>query len=185
MPKEERLIVKERLWWPLYDRVAYAAAGQVNMDFFAVPRGQAAKTYADTNMWTGSVLPTGKAHRTHALRIALAPDVKIVDAQKIFKDAWLIVRLNDDLVIAERAELFTAGCGLQAMSNITAAATEYQVSNGTPSAKHIQSLGDEPLDWDNESNVEISLNWPAAQAISVAVKIVIYMDGYLVRGKVG
>lgn len=180
----EKLLVKERLWYPLYDRVEYAAAGQTKLDFFSVPRGQNSKTYADTNMWTGAVLPTGKAHRTHAIRIVTDPQITIDEAQKAFKDCWLIVRLNDALVIAERAELFTAGCGLQVFSNIAAAATEYQVTNGVPAAKHIQSLGDEPLEWDNEDNVEVSMNWPAAQAIANARKFTIYLDGYLIRTKV-
>lgn len=178
------VMVKERLWWPLYDRVEYAAAGQVSLDFFAVPRGQAGKTFADTNMWVGSILPPGKSHRIHAIRIVPTPDIIIDDAQKVFKDAYLIVRLNDSLVVAERAELFTAGCGLHAMSNITPAATEYQVSNGIPSAKEIQSLGEEPLEFGSEDNLEVNLNWPAAQAIAAARKFVIYLDGYLLRGKV-
>lgn len=182
--KREMYAVKERLWYPLYDRQTYVAAGQTNLPYFAVPKGQASKTYADTNMWTGAVLPTGKSHRTHAIRLVLQSDILITDAQKIFKDAYLLMKLNDTLVVAERAELFGAGCGLQVFSNITAAATEFQVTNGTPSAKHIQSLGDEPIEWNNRDNIEVSLNWPAVQAIAADMKIVIYLDGYLVRDKI-
>ncbi|MGZ7265373.1 hypothetical protein ACXWP3_09695, partial [Streptococcus pyogenes] len=34
----------------LYDYQAYAAAGQTNLTFFALPVGQSSKTLSDTNM---------------------------------------------------------------------------------------------------------------------------------------
>lgn len=47
----------EVIWQPLYDFQAYAAAGFTAQRFFAVPAGQAGKTFDDTNLETASVLP--------------------------------------------------------------------------------------------------------------------------------
>lgn len=47
----------EVIWQPLYDIQTYAAAGFTNQQFFAVPQGQAGKTFDDTNMETAAVLP--------------------------------------------------------------------------------------------------------------------------------
>lgn len=47
----------EVIWQPLYDLQTYAAAGFTSQRFFAVPAGQAGKTFDDTNLETASVLP--------------------------------------------------------------------------------------------------------------------------------
>ena len=69
--RTQRAELPEDLWQPLYDRVNYAAAGQSNLSFYSIPRGQSAtlisptgtaaaknKTYRDTNMDNASVVPT-------------------------------------------------------------------------------------------------------------------------------
>lgn len=171
-----------RRWQPIYDRVTYVQAGQLEMPFFVVPKGQAAKSLSDTNMKTTSVLPQGKAHATHALRIIPAPNVKIADWQKVMLDAILVLNLDNEDILELPAIAFSAGCGINAMSNITAASTEYQVNHGTPSAKQIQSLGQEPIEWDNEGLLRVSLKWPALQTIDVDTKIWVFLDGYLTKG---
>ncbi len=68
--RTQRAELPEDLWQPLYDRVNYAAAGQSQLSFFSVPRGQSAtlitdqtggsktKTFRDTNMENANVVPT-------------------------------------------------------------------------------------------------------------------------------
>lgn len=171
-----------RRWQPIYDRVTYIAAGQLEMPYFVEPKGTSNKTLSDTNMKTTSVLPQGKAHATHALRIVPAPNVKIVDWQKVMLNAILVLNLDDEDILELPAIVFSAGCGIDAMSNITAASTEYQVNHGTPSAKQIQSLGQEPIEWDNSGLLRVSLKWPAVQVVSADIDIWILLDGYLTKG---
>lgn len=74
--RTQRSELPEDLWQPLFDRVNYAAAGQSQCSFFAVPRGQSAtllstfatpqtwstasksKTFRDTNIENSNVVPT-------------------------------------------------------------------------------------------------------------------------------
>lgn len=60
--------VKDAVFNPLYDYTTYAAAGQLNLTFFALQKGQGAtshpggagpKTIADTNMQQSGSLPAG------------------------------------------------------------------------------------------------------------------------------
>lgn len=176
--------LKVRRWYPIYDRVTYVTAGQTELQFFVnqIGAGTPAKTKADTNMKTSEVLPQGKSHATHALRLILPTDITIDDAQKILKDCILTLNINDEEIMVVPAILFAAGCGIDAMSNITPAATEKQVNNGGPLAKQIQSLGKEPLEWDNKGTLKVNLEWPALQPISADKKIEILLDGYLTKG---
>lgn len=69
--RTQRAELPEDLWQPLYDRANYAAAGQSQLAFFTIPRGQSAtlisptgtaaaktKTFRDTNMDNAGVVPT-------------------------------------------------------------------------------------------------------------------------------
>ncbi len=47
----------EVIWGPLFDTQVYPNAGFTNLQFFAVPQGQAGKTFDDTNMEVAAVLP--------------------------------------------------------------------------------------------------------------------------------
>ena len=46
----------EVVWYPIYDFQVYPAAGFSSLNFFAVPEGQASKTFDDTNMELGGAL---------------------------------------------------------------------------------------------------------------------------------
>jgi hypothetical protein len=100
--RTQRAELPEDLWQPLYDRANYAAAGQSQMAFFTVPRGQSAtlispsgtaaaktKTFRDTNMDNSSVVPTklykfvgasiGYIHNTNTLSTNADDRAKIRD----------------------------------------------------------------------------------------------------------
>lgn len=47
----------EVIWYPIYDFQTYPAAGFTTLNFFATPEGAGGKTFDDTNMEVGSVLP--------------------------------------------------------------------------------------------------------------------------------
>mgnify|MGYP000960570814 FL=1 len=55
--------VVEAIRQPIYDTVTYAAAGQTNLTFFALPIGQGGKTKVDTNMTTAGSLPAPRTDR--------------------------------------------------------------------------------------------------------------------------
>lgn len=72
----------DAIWYPLYDSVAYAAAGQLTSTFFSVPIGQGAttapgaagpKTEADTNMTNAGLLPKGNRFYCMGVELKLVP----------------------------------------------------------------------------------------------------------------
>jgi hypothetical protein len=72
----------DAIWYPLYDSVAYAAAGQLNLTFFSVPIGQGttsapgatgAKTEADTNLTNAGLLPKGNRFYCMGIEFKFVP----------------------------------------------------------------------------------------------------------------
>lgn len=74
--------VADAIWSPLYDYQAYAAAGALALQFFAVPQGQGttsalnatgAKTLADTNMQVAGQLPRGNRFLAVGIEVEFWP----------------------------------------------------------------------------------------------------------------
>ena len=73
---------QDAIYAPLYDSVAYAAAGQLQLTFFALPIGQGttsapgatgAKTEADTNLTNAGLLPKGNRFYCTGLEFTFLP----------------------------------------------------------------------------------------------------------------
>lgn len=71
----------ELVRWELYDRQAYAAAGQTQLTFFALPVGQGGKTFDDTNLNLAGQLPTNQIFMTETIEIDFFPTTPSVAAQ--------------------------------------------------------------------------------------------------------
>lgn len=64
---------KEYVRQTLYDIQTYAAAGQTQLLFFQIPKGQSSKTIADTNMESAGALPMPKIFWAESLEILFFP----------------------------------------------------------------------------------------------------------------
>src|SRR5208283_5710573 len=63
----------EALQWNLFDTLQYVAAGQTQLQFFQVPKGQAGKTFAQTNMTIAGSLPAPQSFLIQTIELYLIP----------------------------------------------------------------------------------------------------------------
>ncbi|HYM34705.1 MAG TPA: hypothetical protein VET48_04865 [Steroidobacteraceae bacterium] len=72
----------DAIWYPIYDSVTYAAAGQTNLTFFSLPIGQGtttapgatgAKTEADTNLTNAGLFPKGNRFYMMGIEFKFVP----------------------------------------------------------------------------------------------------------------
>jgi hypothetical protein len=63
----------EAIKWSLYDSLTYAAAGQSQLQFFQVPKGQSGKTYANTNMTAAGALPSPQSFLIQTIELSFFP----------------------------------------------------------------------------------------------------------------
>lgn len=63
-----------------YDFTTYAAAGQTELQFFQIQKGQGGKTIEDTNMTSGGQLPQPQHFLVESIEIYLYPGVDPVNA---------------------------------------------------------------------------------------------------------
>lgn len=81
----QKYVVNKPGWelvkWELYDRQAYAAAGQSQLTFFALPVGQGGKTFDDTNLNLAGQLPTNQLFMVETIEIDFFPTTPTVAAQ--------------------------------------------------------------------------------------------------------
>src|SRR6266481_3756473 len=73
---------QDAIYAPLYDSAVYAAAGQLQLNFFSLPIGQGttsapgatgAKTEADTNLSNAGLLPKGNRFYCTGVELTLWP----------------------------------------------------------------------------------------------------------------
>lgn len=78
----------EVIYQPLYDFQVYPTAGFTERAFFAVPEGQAGKTFDDTNMSTAAVLPVPINMAVADVEIWFFPGNAISATGAIVADNW-------------------------------------------------------------------------------------------------
>jgi hypothetical protein len=190
----------EVLKQPLYDYQAYAAAGQAQLTFFALPQGQGGKTLADTNMEAAGQLPNPKRFLIRGIEIQFFPgtlfpsgapatastiDGFTNDVWEVFSSAaWLELYIGSKAYVQAPLNMFPpvnrlAGWAGMSDGNVLAALgfnrTSYASASGTPFAM------DPPLILEPTQNFKVTLNWPAAVAITNAGRIGIHLKGLLYR----
>lgn len=74
--------VVEAIRQPLYDTVAYAAAGQTTLTFFALPIGQGGKTKVDTNMTNAGMLPAPQNFLVTSIHLEFKPGASLTPASQ-------------------------------------------------------------------------------------------------------
>lgn len=189
----------------LYDFTTYAAAGQTQLTFFALPVGQSSKTLSDTNMTLAGQLPANQEFLVQSIEVLFLPTVPAVaaanpsafGAQAVaahVNDAYLVSRTgNLNFNIGSKSYLqesplgrFPAKTGLEvraALSDVSTAGANFQSriafarSVGRP---YLLSPAD--LRLVSTQNFSVTLNWPeGVQAITNPGRIGVILDGILYR----
>jgi len=189
----------------LYDYQAYAAAGQTNLSFFALPVGQSSKTLSDTNMTLAGQLPKNQEFLVTSIEVWFVPTTPTVAAampsffgaqaaQVIINDSYIVGRAgNLNLTIGAKPYLQEAPLGRfpakayfdmsAALSDATTAAAALQTRTGYGRwAGRPYLLDPAPLLLPENQNFSVTLNWPeGVQAISNPGRIGVILDGILYR----
>lgn len=181
----------------LYDFQAYAQAGQTQLQFFNIPKGQSSKTLADTNMTTAGALPAPQSFLIQSIEIYFfpagdpsilnsgSPIENINDVYDVAKSGWLELFIGSKPYLDEAPLLkFPPQCGLTGWAAIGGNATPSGVDSRIIS---YASFGGPiydmrpPILLVPTQNFTVTLNWPTAVAISAAARIGINMQGILYR----
>jgi len=189
----------------LYDYQAYAAAGQTNLTFFALPVGQSNKTLSDTNMTLAGQLPKNQEFLIQSIEVFFSPTTPTVAAQmpaafgaqaiaQIINDSYIVGRAgNLTLTIGSKPYLQEAPLGRfpqkaaftvdGALADVTTAGASLQSRlafgqwRGRP-----YLLDPAPLLLPENQNFSVSLAWPeGVQAITNPGRIGVILDGILYR----
>lgn len=184
----------------LYDTLAYAQAGQTQLQFFQTPKGQNGKTIADTNMTTAGSLPSPQSFLVETVELFFFPggnpsnesaaNVPAVstftnDVYKFYKQGGSLEFFIGSKAYLNEAPLlkFPPRCGLGGFTSSSDAASTGTTSTSTGYASAggpIYEL-DPPILLVPTQNFVISLNWPTAVALSAAGTVMCQLGGVLYR----
>lgn len=188
----------------LYDFQTYANAGQQQLLFFQVPKGQGGKTIADTNMEAAGSLPSPKLFKVESIEILFYPGVLPVTLAAALAESEFA---NDVYTVAKSGSLkffigsksyleeapigrFPPKCRLETdfsvalqRSQTTAADAEDQISMDYAAFAGRPYRIDPEIVLEPTQNFSIELNWPAAVALPSGVdgRIGVVLDGILIR----
>jgi hypothetical protein len=190
----------EAVGWSLYDTNTYAAAGQLQMQFFQVPRGQGAvpKTLADTNMTLAGQLPKPQNFLAYWIELYIIPSAALSavgaltaaafanDVMKFYtQPASLTFRIGDKNYVEEAPLIkFPPRGGLTGFSaasdTTTAAAAGRFILDYATNSGPLYEI-DPALRLVDSQNFSVVLDWPALVTLSADAKIVCNLGGYLYR----
>lgn len=184
----------------LYDFQTYAQAGQTQLQFFQIPKGQSSKTLADTNMTTAGSLPAPQSFLIQAVEIYFFPAgdpaqfgtqaavENINDVYDVAKSGWLELFIGSKPYLDEAPLLkFPPQCGLTGWAALADASVATVNSSTFQSRLSYASFGGPiytlvpPILLVPTQNFTVTLNWPTAVALSAAARIGINMPGVLYR----
>jgi hypothetical protein len=187
---------KEALRWSLYDTLAYAAAGQVQLNFFKTPVG-GTKFFDDTNMDLAGQVQAGWIFRAKFIELRFKPGVLITpaigaaptsyanDVAAFYENGWLNFKVSQkDIVIDGPLGQFPPLTRLAVSAGVsgTFAATNIRVTEYAQAAgKHF--VLDPVITIAPNQSFALSLNWKAAVALpsTVAGSVQARLVGQLAR----
>lgn len=189
----------------LYDYQVYAAAGQSQLTFFALPVGQGGKTNTDTNMTLAGQLPKNQEFLIQSIEVFFSPTTPTVAAQmpaafgaqaiaQIVNDSYIVGRAgNLNLTIGSKPYLQEAPLGRfpqkaafsvdGALSDVSTAGASFQSRMAFGQWRGRPYLLDPaPLLLPENQNFSVVLAWPeGVQAITNPGRIGVILDGILYR----
>lgn len=184
---------------PLYDFQAYPAAGSTQLTFFAIPKGQSSKTFADTNMETAGSLPNPKRFLVEGISVQFFPgtvfpsqapaapniDAFVNDVWEVFSaTAFLEFFIGSKAYLDAPLHAFPATTGLAGFTGMSDSTTAG--ASGFTRTSYARAAGmpfklDPPLMLEPTQNFNVTLNFPTAVAITNAGRIGVYLHGSLYR----
>lgn len=196
----------EGIWQPLYDYGVptadnYPAAGTTNLQFFQLPIGQSAKTYADTNMVLAGTMANPVQQLVTDVQVCFWPSATLVarsglaaaaldadflkDVYTVSKSGYLVLRVGQkDYLYDAPVGMFPArarlsGWGTNAIS--TTADTNGAEQAYAAFAGPVYEIT--PIRLISQQNFNVSLVWPTAVALpsGVAARIGIRLGGFQYR----
>lgn len=189
----------------LYDYQAYAQAGQSQLLFFQVPRGQSSKTSSDTNMDLAGNLSANTEFLVESIEVQFWPTVPAVAAANpaatgataaavLVNDAYIVGRTgNLVLTIGQKQYLTEAPLGKfpgKTHFFVSGAHSDSSTAGGTGATRTVFGywtgrpylLSPVKLYLISTQNFSVSLNWPeGVQAVSNPGRIGVVLDGILYR----
>jgi hypothetical protein len=201
--------MQDEIYAPLFDSATYAAAGQTQMTFFALPIGQGvtsapgavgAKTEADTNLTNAGLLPKGNRFLCTGLEFQFYPgnnpgfgataDAQLGrnwnDVYAVGKSGWIRFRIqNRDYVLdgplINMPPVVRLAGAASVTSTLTAgAATAGEIDYATFAGLPYNIV---PVFIESNQSFTVQVNWPAAVALpsTVAGRIFCRLRGRLIR----
>lgn len=181
----------------LYDSATYAQAGQSQLNFFQIPRGQSSKSLEDTNMESAGQLPAGKFFYITGIELMIYPNIdpaalgaaavveQVNDVYDFAKRGWLDLFIGSKSYLTEAPlNKFPSKTGLIVSSSMSDATTAASALNNRVA---YANMGGRPYDLKPgillapNQNFSLSLNWATVQALSATAKIYANLSGYLYR----
>lgn len=200
---------QDEIYSPLYDSAAYAAAGQQNLTFFALPIGQGvtsapgavgAKTEADTNLTNAGLLPKGNRFYCTGIEFQFFPgnnpgfgataDASLGrnwnDVYAAMKSGWVRFRIqNRDYLLDGPLINFPPVARLAGAFSVTStltagAATAGEIDYATAAGAPYNIV---PVYIESNQAFTVQVNWPAVVALpsTVAARIFCRLRGRLIR----
>jgi hypothetical protein len=192
--KDQMEVVRQTL----YDFQAYAMAGQTQLTFFALPIGQGGKTKADTNMTTAGMLPSPLRFAVQTVEVYFIPggfpstapaaatiDNHVNDIWEVYTGvAWLEFQIGSKPYLIEaplqRMPPSTRMIGFAGLASQAAVADVLSRTSHMSASGSCYRVTPELLLEANQ-NFSVTINWPAAVAISVAGRIGVVLGGVTAR----
>lgn len=200
---------QDEIYSPLYDSAVYAAAGQTQLTFFALPIGQGAtsapgaagtKTEADTNLTNAGLLPKGNRFYCTGLEFQFFPgnnpgfgataDVQLGrnwnDVYTVAKSGWVRFRIqNRDYILDGPLQNFPPVTRLAGVASVTSTLTAGAATAGEIDYASFAGMPYNLIPVFIESNqaFTVQVNWPAVVALpsTVAARIFCRLRGRLIR----
>lgn len=179
----------ETYWQPLYDRLAYATAGETALTFFQNPIGSqvggATRTRFDTNMTNNGVMPAGQNMLVTGIQVEFLPGEAVSDADYILDVAlfansgWLSFVIGSK-EFANDAPLskFPPQYRLDVFQNADASAAPILRTYAQTRGAYYEIT---PTLLMSQQNFNVTLNWPALVPVSQAGSVRVTLDGFRLR----
>lgn len=200
---------QDEIYSPLYDSATYAAAGQQQLTFFALPIGQGTtsapgatgtKTEADTNLTNAGLLPKGNRFYCTGIEFQFYPGNNpgagasadsILgrnwnDVYAVMKSGWIRFRIqNRDYILDGPLMNFPPVCRLAGAFSVTStltagASTAGEIDYATAAGMPYNLV---PVYIESNQAFTVQVNWPAVVALpsTTAGRIFCRLRGRLIR----
>jgi hypothetical protein len=198
--------VNDEIYGPLYDSAVYAAAGQLQLNFFQTPIGAGAtsapgaagtKSEADTNMTNNGLLPQGNRFYCTGLEFNFIPGSvpgntgaiattgqNLNDVNAVARSGWVRFRIqNRDYILDGPIGVFPPLNRLAVSStpaSVVTAATMVQADYAAMAGAPYNIV---PVFIESNTSFSVQINWPALVPLpsTVAGRIFCRLRGRLIR----